>query len=174
MRNVGCNGQELRRVRSLERQHGCLVALVFEHHGGVGATVHPLKITLDMGSVDHDEVQAWFHPVNNQVVDHATAIVAHQCVLRLSQGHLADVIGEQMIQDPLSVRSRRQDLAHVADVEQPDFFADGGMFFQDAAVDHRHFPSAKRHHLRAQGNVGGIQRRAFELFSDLHDSRALR
>jgi len=42
------------------------------------------------------------------------------------------------------------------------------VFVNDAAVRHGHFPTAKRHHLRAPFQVCGIKRRALELFDTRH------
>ena len=85
----------------------------------------------------------------------------------------AYVIGQQMIQHRLGIRPRDEHFAHVADVEQPDPLAHRGVFLQDAAVHHRHLPTAKRDHLRAPFQVRGVKRRALQLFGTRHQ-RALR
>ena len=52
------------------------------------------------------------------------------------------------------------ELAHVADVEQADRGADGGVLGRDAGVPHRHVPAAERGHPRAERDVLGMERGA--------------
>src|SRR5262249_8673951 len=55
--------------------------------------------------------------------------------------------------------SRDHKLSHVRDVEHAGGISHGLMFVDDAAVLHRHDPSAERHHPRTQSNVLVVKRR---------------
>ncbi len=53
-------------------------------------------------------------------------------------------------------------LAHVADVEQPDAFAHGLVLLQYAGVFDRHVPTAEIDHLGAGAAMHGVQRSFFQ------------
>src|SRR5579862_6568609 len=53
-------------------------------------------------------------------------------------------------------------------IEKPDTFPHRLVLGHNARVLHRHFPAAKRHHLRPAFKMRGIQRRAFQASCALH------
>ena len=60
------------------------------------------------------------------------------------------------------LRAARLDLAHVADVEDPDVAADGQVLLADALVLDRHLPAGERHQPRPGRDVTLVQRGALQ------------
>ena len=105
--------------------------------------LHPGEVFFAPAGVDTDEQAGGRIPVDDDVVDHAALLVAERAVLRLAVGALREIVRHQ----PLGgfERSRAIDghLAHVADVEDADPLADGGVLLEDTLVLHRHVPTGE-------------------------------
>ena len=73
----------------------------------------------------------------------------------------ADVVGDQPLHGFGGARAAKVDLAHVADVEYPDGLPGGAVLVDDAAgVADWHRPAAEVDHLRAEAEVGFVERGA--------------
>jgi hypothetical protein len=101
-------------------------------------------------------------PVGEEVVQHAAVGLGEDGVLRAVLGDLADVVGEDPLQQLLGVGPPRLDLAHVADVEHADLRAHRDVLGPDPLVLHGHLPPRERHEPRPGGGMTIVQRSALE------------
>src|ERR1700732_2608205 len=90
----------------------------------------PLEIAILVAGIDHQQIAAVGHRVDQDVVDDAALVVAKQGVLYpsvLEPGHVTgdDALGQARIGDA--------QLTHVREIEQADGFSHGAMLFADAA-----------------------------------------
>ena len=115
-----------------------------DHRGGVGGVGH--QEDLVVGDV-----------VGDQVVDDATGFGAAQRVLRLARPDAAQVVGERGVDELRGARSADQRLTEVADVEQADRVAGGGVLTDRARIRHRHQPAAELGETGAQLTMAVFQ-----------------
>ena len=102
------------------------------------------------------------HPVDQDVVHEPAVFVKQPGVVHLSGLELADGVGGNKIDQPLRLRPADFDLAHMADVEQPDRCAHGLVFVHDSRILDRHIPPAEIDHPGLQPAMDGIKRRGAE------------
>ena len=72
-----------------------------------------------VGGVRDGQIAVLAELVGEEVVQDAPVLLGENAVLRAVLGDLAHVVGEDPLEERLRVGSRRLDLAHVADVEDP-------------------------------------------------------
>ncbi len=83
----------------------------------------------------------------DQNVIHKAAVLIQQAgIVSLSDLQLGSVVGGDVIHQFARLWSANFDLAHVADIEQPDCGSNRFMFLNNAGVLHRHIPPAEINH----------------------------
>ena len=127
---------------------------------------HPLRVR----GVGHHEVPLLLHPVDDQVLDHAAALVQHEVVERLSDRRLAQVVRDDPLQHREGPRSGDLDLAQVREIEEPHAFAHRLVFLQRTRVLDRHVPAREGSHLRSEARVFLLERRVLELLISVTSS----
>ena len=142
--------------RPLQREHRVLGGDVGDLHPveAVGLPREPVEVAVGVGRV-HDGQEALLavgrgEPVGEQVVQHAAVLAAQQRVLRAARLDLADVVGQQVLEELGGARPARRDLAHVRDVEDAGAGAHRDVLLAHALVLHRHLPARERNHARAR------------------------
>lgn len=86
---------------------------------GDGVVANPLKILEDIGGIDDEEEVIGVALIDDEVIDDAAILVAHQGVEGFAVVDTADIIGEEDIEEGGGLRAFDSDFAHVADVEKP-------------------------------------------------------
>ena len=103
------------------------------------------------------------HFVDQDVVDEAAVLVEQAGVVRLSDLQLGHGVGGGKVDEFGRFRSADLDLAHMADIEEADGFADGVVLVDQARVLNGHVPAAEVDHFGTTGTVDVVQRRALKL-----------
>ena len=111
-----------------------------------------------VGGVANDEITLT-RPVNQHVVDQATAAIGHQRVLDLTDLKVRDVVGGDVLDPFEGVGAVEFQAAHVADVEEAGTVPHGLVLLDDRRVLDRHQPPAEFDHPAAKGLMGGEKRR---------------
>ena len=92
----------------------------------------PEVVFLDVGGVHNEEIMVSLKLlVHKKIVDSPPVRVKHHPVEDLPGGHRTDIICEHVVHKLLGIRSANENLAHVRDIEHPDFLADGQVFLRD-------------------------------------------
>ena len=125
-------GQHVLGERALQRQLGDAVRQVLELRARQQVGLHVGHVLLAVGGIDHDEVLLVTKLVDDEVVDAAAMLVAHDAVAHLAQRHVGVVVGEEVVDGCQRARATEQDLAHVRDVKQADLGAHGLVLGDDA------------------------------------------
>src|SRR5262249_13084291 len=86
-------GQNRHRFRSLDCNKTELITLINPFSARTALLKQPLRITRDIGRVDAQHVAVRFEPVQNQVIEGASIVSAHQRVLSLAVLQTARRIG---------------------------------------------------------------------------------
>ena len=137
--------------RPLEGELGVDVALVLDLDvEALGVAGDPGEVLVVVGRVDHEEVLLRTHAVDQHVVDEGRLRRHQGRVLDLPRGELGGVVRGEPLDVGQGVLARDQDLAHVADVEEPGLGPDGHVLGNDARVLDRHLPAAELDHLSAE------------------------
>ena len=79
--------------------------------------LHPCHVLVDVGGIDDQEELLGSHLVDQQVVDGAAVGVAHHAVEDLPIGGVFHIVGEDMVDVALGIRTSDEHFAHVAHVE---------------------------------------------------------
>ena len=123
--------------------------------------LQPRHIWLDPRGVDDEQENIFGQAVGVEIVNHATALIAHERVLAEAGREFADVVRENLVQKLRSRRAAHGNFTHVRDVENPGGIAHGEMFIRDTRVLHGHFPTAELDKFAAKLLVGFVKRCAF-------------
>ena len=117
---VGERAHDRARLRALDGEHG-VVGEPVAHRRVVAARVllEPREVALVVRRVRHGEEAVRAEPVGEQVVEHPAVLAAQDGVLGAALARAGDVVGEQALEQRLRAGTRRLDLAHVRDVEDP-------------------------------------------------------
>ncbi len=126
-------GDELGRVGALDRDLGHRVRDVAELGAGQDARRHVLEVLGAIGGVDHHQVGLLAKLVDHQVVHAAAVLVAQNRVAHAAQGHVGEVVGEQVVQGGKRGGTAHRELAHVRDVKQTAGLAHGHVLGDNAA-----------------------------------------
>ncbi len=155
-------GEHLSRARTLHGEHRVRLVLIGDRdavrRGRPQATNH-------LGGVgrvrDQEHVVVGVH-VGDEVVDHPTARVTAQRVLRLPGTNSAQVVAEAGVEEVHGAGAPYRGLAQVRHVEDADRFAHRRVLLEHspARVLQGHLPPAERGELRAEGGMAVVQRRA--------------
>ena len=81
-------------------------------------------VLLAVGGVDHHKVLLIAKLVDDEVVDAAAALVAHDAIAHLAKRHVGVVVGKEMVDGSQRAGTAEHDLAHVGHVKE----ADGGAY----------------------------------------------
>ena len=109
----------------------------------LGVLCHPCPVLVDIGSVDDDEEVVVTHLVDEEVIDCSAISVKHHAVENLPYGHILNVVGEDVVDVTLSVRTFHSHLAHVADIENTTGVADSLMLVDNTRILYRHIKTAE-------------------------------
>ncbi len=141
---------------ALEREQGLLFHMV-EHHLA-GQALLELGDVAVLGRAVDDDVEIVAAARGHQVVDDPAVIVEQQRIFELHVAERAKVAGEQGLERRVDVAPVEEELAHVADVEQPGILAGPIVLGDDPFVLDRHLVSGERDHPRAPGPVPIVER----------------
>ena len=119
--------------------------------------LNPAPVLLDVAGVDDEQEVLGRPPVDEDVVDDRALWRRQRRVLDLPDREPRGVVARQLLDGRQGIRAGDLDLAHVADVEQPDALAHREVLGRDAGVLDGHVPAAERHHARAQRDVRGVE-----------------
>jgi len=100
--------------------------------------------------------------VDQDVVHEAAVLVEQAGVLGLAMIQAVRGVGGDVFDQLEGFGSAHFDFAHVADVEEADSGAHGGVFVDDTGVLDGHVPAAEIHHLRARRAVDIVERRPLQ------------
>ena len=148
---------DLGRPRSLHGQHRVRPVLVGDGQPGRRVLLQRGDHGGGVGGVGHQEDLVVGDVVGDQVVDDPAGFGAAQRVLRLAGPDAAQVVGERRVDELGGARARTRRLAEVADVEQADGVAGGGVLADRAGIGHRHQPAAELGEARAELAVPILQ-----------------
>ena len=147
-------------ARPLDSEDAVVLALVC--HGNAGACCGRCERgnhCIGVARVGDDESVVIVDAIDDEIVDHATTVVAEQVVLRLPGSDAVEVVRDHRVEPRDRARPDHLGVAHVRDVEDADVFAHGGVLGDGADVLDRHVPAAEVGHLGAEGDMAGVQRR---------------
>ena len=173
---VGELRDQVARLRPLDGEHRVVVERVVDRDVVELARVllEPREVLLVVARVGDGEEVVGPEAVGEEVVQDAAVGLGEDAVLRAVLGDLADVVGEDALQERLRVRPTGLDLAHVADVEHADLRPDRDVLLADAGVLHRHLPPGERHEPRPGGGMTIVQRSPLQrLGARAHRGRTL-
>jgi hypothetical protein len=103
-------------LRKLLRRISALRPREFLRH-----SADPFPVFLDIAGIDAKEVFSRASLVYEEVVYHASILVAHHGILGLAIGQLRNVVGYEVVQKFLGGLAFHCYLAHMAYVEEPRF-----------------------------------------------------
>ena len=116
------------------------------HIIAVGLLLNPCPVLIDIGSIDDEEETLIGHLIHQQVVHHAPILVAHHAIEDFPYRHIRDIVGKDVIDITLGIRSGNKHLTHVAHVEDATGCAHGPMLVSDIRVLNGHLEAAERRH----------------------------
>ena len=156
MRRQGA--QQRLRTGPLEGELGRLIGEILQSAvpGQVGG--HPIPVLADVGGVDHRQPGRVRTAVDDQIVHHASVLVAHGGIAGLAVRHAGKVVGHEPVEVGQGVGAPEEQLSHVADVEQAAAGAHGPVLGDDAGVLHRQQPSGKGNQLAPRRRVAVVER----------------
>ena len=146
-------------MRALHGEHG-VVEVVVDDLDAVGGRLGEAAYDLGgVGGVGDEQHVLVVVEVGDQVVDDAAGVVvAAQRVLRLAGLDLAEVVAQGAVDVGRGAGPADHRLAEVADVEDTDRLAHGGVLLDHAGgVLQRHRPAAELRELRAERLVALVQ-----------------
>ena len=121
----------------------------------VGLRPDPLEVAILVAGIDHQQIAAVGHRVDQDIIDDAALLVAEEGVLDPSGLEPAQVASEDALgQAPIGDAQ----LTHVREIEEPDGLAHGAMLLADGAVLERHHPATEVRHLSAEADVFLVER----------------
>ena len=123
--------------------------------------LQPGKIFVRACRVDYEKKFRLADPINDQIVDDSAAFVKQKSVLSLAEFQLFQVVAKHCVQPFACTRTIHNQLAHVRDVENAELGSHSVVFFDNAAVLHRHQPAGERNHLSAALQMLVVKRCSF-------------
>ncbi len=118
------------------------------------------EIFLLVGRIHAEEVGIVSYLVDQNVVDETAVFVEQAGVVGLADGKTRGGVGGDVIHQFQRFGTADFDLAHVADIEQPNRVAHGVVFIHDAGVLDRHVPAAEIDHAGRAGTMNFVERSA--------------
>ncbi len=115
-----------------------------------------------LGRAVDDDVEILAAPGRHQIVDDPAIVVEQQRIFELHVAERLEIGREQGFERPVGAVAVDQQLAHMADVEQPGILARPQMLGDDAFILDRHLIARERHHARALRAVPLVERKPFE------------
>ena len=103
----------------------------------------PPGVLLAVGGVDHDEVGLVGALVDDEVIHHAAALIAHEAVPGAAGLEVGVVVGQQAVEIGQGVLAPEDQLAHVGHVEESAGRAHRHVLGDHAAVLDRQEPARK-------------------------------
>ena len=148
-------GGDVPGLGALDGQHGQIGTLTNIHRKPTGMLFHPGQVGFAGRAIYHQPVVIVAF-VNDQVVDHTTALIEHAAVKGTTRGNTVDIVGQQVAQVVAGTGAGHFHNRHVRDIEDASLLAHGMVFLDLGAVIDRHVPAAEIHHLAASGQVSVI------------------
>ena len=113
-------------------------------------------VLLPVGRVNADKNVLVIDAVHHDVVNESPLRIQKSGVLSLPVRQPGDIVAGYLLDHGKSVRANHFNLAHVADVKDPNPLPDCQMFLEGTAIVHGHLPTRKIHHPRTILFVKGI------------------
>src|SRR6266404_6750540 len=108
----------------------------------------------------HDEQKVLVaDPINNQVINNASALIEEKTVLTRTHIEFVDVVCEHRVEPIARARSTDDKLSHVRNIEDANAVSDGLVFSNDAGVLNWHEPTGEWNHFCAQPHMLVVKRR---------------
>lgn len=130
--------------------------------GGVG--LNPGDILVNVGGIDDEEETIVATLVDEQIVDHAAAGVEHHSVEALANRRAGDIVGENVVDVTLGVRTGDGNFAHVGNIENAASITHGVVLLNDTTILDGHVEAAEGTDESFEGNMLGIEACAFVIF----------
>ena len=129
---------------TLHSQFAILVALVLQRDVvALGLLLNPCPVLIDVGSIDDEEEAVFRHLIYQQVIHHATVVIAHHAIENLSGVNARDVVGEDVVDKTLGIGTTDQYLAHVTDVKDAAGRAYCLVLVHDSRILNRHVEASE-------------------------------
>ena len=152
-------------LRTLYGQLTVVVAAVVDVDvEALGVVGNPGIVLVDVGSIDGKEEAVVGKSADAGVVDGAAIGIAHHAVEHLPGRHTTEVVGEQMVDESLSVGSGDDDLTHVGDVEDTAVVAHGIVLLDDGGVLYRHVIAGEGLHESALCDMARMETGLFHIY----------
>ena len=164
----------LRRARTLHRKPGEIITAIFQRHARGHARLEPGKVLVNFRGVHHEQPLGLADAVDDQIVDHAAALVQHQRVLPVTGREAVHVVCKEAVQPCRRARALCKKLTHVRNVEDPECAAHCVVFVHDSRILHRHVPAAEADHFSTETDVLGVEWRAFQISGVGHGARRVK
>jgi len=141
-------------MRALDGEHRVAIGDVADERVELATlAAEPGEVGLVVGGVGDNEVTVAAEPVGEEVVDHATVLVAEDRVLGAADLDLGDVVREHPLQEGERPETLDLDLPHVGDVEHPGVRPHRRVLLADPLVGHRHRVAGEGDDLRPELDV---------------------
>jgi len=162
--------QDPLRVGSLERDGRVVVAQINESDRTIRgkSSPHPSEIDVTACCVDHEKILQLSRTVEDQVIDHTSALREHEGVLAIAMLKFADPVGQKALQPWERSGTGNKNLAHVGYVEHSRGGAHSAVFVQDAGVLNRHEPTTETDHAGVGIEMGLLKRGVSESVGFAH------
>jgi len=142
----------------LQREQGP-IGKGFDDAAGADASSQVGGVRHLAGGIDDDE-EVIVPTRHHQVVEDAAPVVGEQRIALLAQRQADDIDRNKSFERGRGFGTGQAQLAHVRHVEQHGRFAAPPVLGEDPLRKrHRHVVAGERHHLRAEFEVQGMQRR---------------
>ncbi len=150
------------RAGALYRNQRGLLALVAEVGARRAESQQPVAIGRDIRCVDAQHEAFGAEPIDDQVVDGAAVLRAHDRVLGAPLGQGRGGVGHRALEYRGGVGTTQLEFAHVTQIEDPGGGADRKMLLDNAGIADRHFETTENRHPGAEFLVQGEERGALE------------
>ncbi len=132
----------------------------------------PVPVLFDVGGIDDQHIGlVLFEAIHDQVVHDPAGLVGKGAVLRLTGRQFRGIVGGDALDQVQGMFAFHDELAHMADIEDPGVCADGLVFVVDAAVADRHIVTGEFGHFCAKGQM---ERGEWRALHDMELSRKCR
>ena len=135
----------LLRVGTLHRQLSVEVgAVLYVDVITLGMLSHPCPVLVDVCGIDDDEEVILAHLIHKEVIHRTTVLIAHHAIENLSRFHSPNIVGKDMVDVSLGIRTLDSYLAHVGHIEHSTGIAHSLVLVLDVGILDRHVESAER------------------------------
>ena len=96
--------------------------------------LHPSPILIDVGSIDDEEEIILAHLIYEQIIHRSTILITHHAVKDFPYWNSSNIIGKNVVDIALGIRTLHSDLAHVGDVEETYMFTNSQMLWSNTSI----------------------------------------